>query len=264
MHFSPIPLNSYCRMPETKIFNGKKSLDKKRSEKKRTYNKNGNNKDKDAAKLVRNRNKSSVTKKRNARSNIFNTRELPTPNGSDTANNSPSQSYEKGEAPIKKVNRKKREKRSRSEVMNSFDHYDHLIVANSKIHGKGIFTPVQIKEKTLIMEYKGEIIGKLVSDKREKFYIKNNFDSIYMFTVSDDMIIDATMTGNKARYINHSCDPNCEAINCIRDKSIKYCSVRDIKANEELTINYNMPLKENEKCGCGAENCIARLNLNED
>ena len=146
------------------------------------------------------------------------------------------------------------------EVMKSFDFYKDLIIKQSKIHGMGIFTPIEIKKDTLIMEYKGEIIGKCMSDKREKFYRMNNLDSIYMFTVSEDMIIDATMTGNKARYINHSCNPNCQSITSMSDKSIKYCSIRDIKPEEELTINYYMPIDESyDICRCGDELCISKL-----
>lgn len=144
-------------------------------------------------------------------------------------------------------------------VMKTFDSYDDLVLAKSNIHGLGIFTPVFIDENTLIMEYKGEIIGKCMSDKREKMYKMNNIDSIYMFSVSEDMIIDATMMGNKARYINHSCCPNCEAIHSMSDKSIKYCSIRNILPGEELTIDYNMAQDINgEACNCGASKCKSR------
>lgn len=151
------------------------------------------------------------------------------------------------------------------EVMQSFDFYDELIIGKSRIHGLGIFTPVEIKKDTLIMEYKGEIIGKCMSDKREKFYRKNNLDSVYMFTVTEDMIIDATMTGNKARYINHSCNPNCQSLTSMSDKSIKYCSIRDIKPYEELTINYYMPLDDSSNvCMCGDSQCTSKINKSSE
>lgn len=144
-------------------------------------------------------------------------------------------------------------------VMNEFKHYDDLVIKASKIHGLGIFTPIEIPANTLLMEYKGEIIGKCVSDKREKLYKKHNIESVYMFSVSEDMIIDATMTGNKARYINHSCDPNCEAINSTVDKAIKYCTIRDIQVGEELTINYNMSQEPIEEvCNCGKASCRSK------
>lgn len=163
----------------------------------------------------------------------------------------------------KERKRSKRLKKGKNEeprrlIMKDFAHYEELIIKESRIHGRGIFTPVDIEVNTLIMEYKGEIIGKCMSNKREKLYKKNKIDSIYMFSVSDDMIIDATMLGNKARYINHSCNPNCEAIHSMIDKSIKYCSIRDISAGEELTINYNMSQESNgETCNCGDLGCIS-------
>ncbi|KAM0681748.1 hypothetical protein GINT2_000263 [Glugoides intestinalis] len=167
----------------------------------------------------------------------------------------------------KEAKSSKRLKKGKSEgprrlIMKDFGHYEELIIKESKIHGRGIFTPVDIAVNTLLMEYKGEIIGKCMSNKREKLYKKNNIDSIYMFSVSEDMVIDATMIGNKARYINHSCNPNCEAIHSMIDKSIKYCSIQDIRAGEELTINYNMSQENNgERCNCGAIDCISN-NIN--
>lgn len=154
---------------------------------------------------------------------------------------------------------KKKAKTSRFLVMKDFKNYDDLVVKKSKIHGKGVFTPVFIEKNTLIMNYIGEIIGKCVSDKREKMYKKNNIDSVYMFAISEDMIIDATMVGNKARYINHSCDPNCETINSVADRSIVYRSLRDILPDEELTIDYYMSQDmDGEECYCGALGCKFR------
>lgn len=156
---------------------------------------------------------------------------------------------------LKKKNVKEK---SSSDIINMlpFKNYDDLIIGKSKIHGLGIFSPFYIEKDTLLMEYKGEIIGKCMSDKRERLYKKNNIDSVYMFAISEDLIIDATLTGNKARYINHSCRPNCEAIHSIRDQSIKYCTIRDILPGEELTINYNMSQDNNEEeCKCGQPEC---------
>lgn len=147
-------------------------------------------------------------------------------------------------------------KNSKMLVMRNFDFYNDLIVAESSIHGYGVFTPFEIPENTLLMEYKGEIIGKCMSDKREQLYKRNNIDSVYMFSISEDMIIDATLTGNKARYVNHSCNPNCEAILSYKDRSIKYCTIRNVAANEELLINYNMGFDMNaETCNCNDSGC---------
>jgi len=84
---------------------------------------------------------------------------------------------------------------------------EHLRVMRSSIAEFGLFTTRPIAENEMIIEYTGEIIRKNVADKREKKYESRGF-GCYMFKIKDDEIIDATMKGNKARFINHSCDPN--------------------------------------------------------
>lgn len=134
--------------------------------------------------------------------------------------------------------------------------YESLFLKNSKIHGIGLFTNVDINKDTYLMKYEGEVIGKCMSDKRERMYIKNGIDSIYMFEVDTDMIIDATKLGNMARYINHSCNPNCVSITNTSEKSIMYFTKRNIQKGNELTIDYNSnEVIENETCNCGDEKC---------
>lgn len=134
--------------------------------------------------------------------------------------------------------------------------YDQLEVRPSKIHGLGIFTRSRIPEGCLLMKYEGEIIGKCTSDKRERNYLKNNIKSVYMFRVDDDTIIDATFIGNKARYINHSCDPNCFSITDTSSRSIVYYSMRAIEPGEELSIDYHFTEEHpSEVCCCGSVAC---------
>ena len=59
-----------------------------------------------------------------------------------------------------------------------------------------------------MIEYAGELIRAMLTDKREKFYESRGI-GCYMFKIDDDTVVDATMRGNAARFINHSCDPNC-------------------------------------------------------
>lgn len=142
----------------------------------------------------------------------------------------------------------------------SFDmQYPNVLeIKDSKIHGKGIFTTIDIPESVFIITYEGIIIGKCMSDKLEKGYLKNNQNSIYMFRYEDDMIFDATIYGNKARYINHSCDPNCTTFNSKKLKRICYQSIKNIKAGTELTINYNFKFENKEVCRCGSNNCRSK------
>lgn len=81
-----------------------------------------------------------------------------------------------------------------------------LNVAYSKIHGRGLFTRRDIEKGETIIEYVGDVIRSLVCDIREKFY-RSKAIECYFFRIEDtDYVIDATMKGNAARFINHSCE----------------------------------------------------------
>ncbi|KAI5169600.1 hypothetical protein PAEPH01_0850 [Pancytospora epiphaga] len=136
--------------------------------------------------------------------------------------------------------------------------YEDLLVKQSNIHGLGLFTTVKIPNGTFLMSYEGERIGKCLSDKREKIYLRNNIKSVYMFKITEDLIVDATFVGNKARYINQSCAPNCYT--WTNDGRISYYSWRDIEPGEELVIDYHFDdVRVNETCLCGASNCRSKI-----
>ncbi|EED43472.1 hypothetical protein EBI_25893 [Enterocytozoon bieneusi H348] len=130
-------------------------------------------------------------------------------------------------------------------VKNAFE------IRNSLIHGKGVFSKIMIPKNVFLFSYEGEIIGKIMSDKREKNYIKNGINSIYMFALGKDKIIDATLVGNQARYVNHSCKPNCLSHECLDTNTIKYYSIRTIYPDEEITIDYcNVNIINPKNCNC--------------
>lgn len=129
-------------------------------------------------------------------------------------------------------------------------------IKNSSIHGKGVFTKMKIPDDAFLFCYEGEIIGKCMSDKREKEYKANGITSIYMFTVEEDIILDATKIGNWARFVNHSCESNCDAIYCVDSGKIKYFTKRVIEKNEEITINYmSKKVLDITDCNCGSSRC---------
>jgi len=74
-----------------------------------------------------------------------------------------------------------------------------------------LFTLEDLKKDEILVEYVGEIINNKVSDHREKIYKEKGIGDCYMFRLADDLVIDATFFGGKARYLNHSCDANCYA-----------------------------------------------------
>lgn len=159
-----------------------------------------------------------------------------------------------GEHTDKNLNRISRYVERRSREKNFFE--VRLYAASSKIHGIGVFAGEYIKAGTRIIEYVGEIIGEKVADQREKFYKKNRIWSIYLFKISDDVIIDATLKGNLARFLNHSCQPS--AVSRTVGGKIFIYSQREIKKDEEITFYYNFSSDENDDplpCYCGHEFC---------
>ena len=102
-----------------------------------------------------------------------------------------------------------------------------------------------------------------MADKRELLYVKQKIGSDYMFRVDADTVIDATKRGSMARFLNHSCDPNCyvKIISFEGVKKIIIYAKRDIALGEELCYDYKFPIEDKKiPCHCGAANCRGSLN----
>ncbi|RHY13328.1 hypothetical protein DYB36_000729 [Aphanomyces astaci] len=126
---------------------------------------------------------------------------------------------------------------------------ERLEVRKSKIHGYGLFVKEAIAEGKMIVEYQGQAIRQKVADMREKRYEEMGIGSCYMFRLDKDIIVDATQTGNLARFINHSCD-----------KIIIFAKV-SLQPGDEVTYDYKFPIEDEAlRCDCGAPNCIGRMN----
>ena len=78
-------------------------------------------------------------------------------------------------------------------------------VFKSRVHGLGLFCLEEIKSGDMVIEYVGTVIRSILTDKREKYYDSKGI-GCYMFRIDVDYVIDATMSGNEARFINHSCE----------------------------------------------------------
>jgi SET domain-containing protein len=133
-------------------------------------------------------------------------------------------------------------------------------VRSSSIHNRGIFAKTDIPRDTPIIEYIGEKITKAESQRRGDALInrskKSGGAAVYIFTLNQRYDLDGAKGRNPARYINHSCAPNCEAY-VIRGRIWIY-SLRDIKAGEELTYNYGFDIEtwDEHPCRCGTERCV--------
>ncbi|CAJ1083355.1 histone-lysine N-methyltransferase 2B isoform X3 [Xyrichtys novacula] len=137
-------------------------------------------------------------------------------------------------------------------------------VYRSEIHGRGLFCKRNIEAGEMVIEYAGTVIRAVLTDKREKYYDSKGI-GCYMFRIDDFDVVDATMQGNAARFINHSCEPNCysRVINVDGRKHIVIFALRKIYRGEELTYDYKFPIEdENNKlhCNCGARRCRRFLN----
>src|SRR3954453_3368196 len=130
----------------------------------------------------------------------------------------------------------------------------------SPIQGRGAFAVRKIRKGTRIIEYTGERISQEEADRRyddEKMERHHTF----LFTLDDDTVVDAAVDGNDSRFINHSCDPNTEAV--IEDGRIYIEAIRTIYPGEELLYDYQYERTDetteaDEKlyvCRCGAPNC---------
>ncbi|TSN03400.1 Histone-lysine N-methyltransferase 2B [Bagarius yarrelli] len=137
-------------------------------------------------------------------------------------------------------------------------------VYRSAIHGRGLFCKRNIEAGEMVIEYSGIVIRSVLTDKREKFYDGKGI-GCYMFRIDDFEVVDATMHGNAARFINHSCEPNCysRVINVEGQKHIVIFALRKIYRGEELTYDYKFPIEDASNklsCNCGAKRCRRFLN----
>ncbi|KAF2357703.1 FY-rich N-terminal [Trinorchestia longiramus] len=127
-------------------------------------------------------------------------------------------------------------------------------VFRSCIHGRGLFCKRDIDAGEMVIEYAGQMIRSSLCDIREKSYESKGI-GCYMFRIDDDTVVDATMHGNAARFINHSCDPNCysRVVDILGKKHIIIFALRRIIRGEELTYDYKFPIEDDKiPCTCGA------------
>ena len=139
------------------------------------------------------------------------------------------------------------------------------VVRNSPIHGRGVFASAKIRKGTVILEYKGkrsswdEVMERPDSDP-------DNPAHTFLFQLDDGNLIDARVRGNAARWINHSCDPNCRTIED-EDGHVFIEALRKIRPGEELSYDYRLTIdgrlskKERAQytCRCGAVRCRGSL-----
>lgn len=146
-----------------------------------------------------------------------------------------------------------------------------IIRRQSPIHGNGVFAARDLTKGARVIEYKGK---RLTHAQANRMYA-NDSDSghTFLFTLNKKYLIDGGDGGNDARWINHSCAPNCEAWvieNKAGDRSRDRVVIetrRAIRAGEELTYDYGITLEERQtprlkriwQCKCGSKKCTGTM-----
>lgn len=136
----------------------------------------------------------------------------------------------------------------------------YVRIRRSSIHNKGVFAKRDIPAGRQIIEYVGEKITKKESDRRYDLALEESRKdpkkgAVYLFELNKRYDIDGDVSYNPAKYINHSCEPNCESEN--RDGHIWIVAQRDIKKGDELSYDYGYDIDsyKDHPCRCGAPSC---------
>ncbi|MFH4983081.1 hypothetical protein AB6A40_009790 [Gnathostoma spinigerum] len=138
--------------------------------------------------------------------------------------------------------------------------YANVEAFDAGIKGWGLQAKEPIAANQFIMEYVGEVISAEEMIRRGKRYGKDpNHRHHYLMALKNGAVIDATVKGNISRFINHSCDPNCQSQKWIVNRQLRigFFSLKPIAAGEEIVFDYQLERygRKAQKCYCGSANC---------
>ena len=142
-----------------------------------------------------------------------------------------------------------------------------IVVRRSPIHGRGVFANVDLPAHVRVLEYRGERIDSAEAFRR--YGDNSGLGETYLFAVNAHWLIDGNVGGSSARFVNHSCAPNCEALVWVdidgdeRRDRVYIETLRRIRKGEELVFDYALELshevsraeRERWRCRCGARRC---------
>lgn len=147
----------------------------------------------------------------------------------------------------------------------------NILVRRSPIHGNGVFAARDLPKGQVVIEYRGKLV---THDEADALYDGSvETGHTFLFTLNEQHIVDANREGNAARWINHSCAPNCEAVIIERGRGsqrrerIFIETRRAVRAGEELTYDYGIKLdiphtarlKKLWACRCGKKSCTGTM-----
>ncbi|CAF0854976.1 unnamed protein product [Adineta ricciae] len=143
-----------------------------------------------------------------------------------------------------------------------------LALFKTEMKGHGLRTTSTIRKGRFLAEYVGEVIDMDELARRNKKYKRDGNIHQYVMSLIHGTVIDSTMKGNWARFINHSCEPNCVAEKWLVNGEYRMgiFAKRDLDVNEEITIDYRFESSNaadlaNEKCYCGAPTCRGTISI---
>jgi len=135
-----------------------------------------------------------------------------------------------------------------------------FVVRSSPVHGMGAFALRRIAKGTRIVEYLGERVSHQEADRRYQGKDANDAHT-FLFIVDSRTVIDAGVDGNDARFLNHSCNPNCQSV--IENRRVYIEAIRTIRPGEEMTYDYQIQREDDDPpgieevfaCRCGFPQC---------
>ncbi|MEO8804296.1 MAG: SET domain-containing protein-lysine N-methyltransferase [Rudaea sp.] len=146
-----------------------------------------------------------------------------------------------------------------------------IVQRRSQIHGNGVFAARDISAGITLIEYRGRRLTHNQADRAYGGDVESGHT--FLFTLNDKYLIDANVGGNVARWFNHSCAPNCEAL-VVEDEEgdpskdrVVIDSIRKIRSGEELTYDYGITLEDRHTprlkaiwaCRCGSPKCTGTM-----
>lgn len=141
----------------------------------------------------------------------------------------------------------------------------NIEIRGDGIHGKSLFLKEDVKKGDKIIEYVGEKITKKEAERRidiidQQVKSTGKPSEYYIFELNKTHDIDGDVDYNPAKYINHSCEPNCEIE--VKGGRIWIIALRDLKKGEELSYDYAWDIDddyEERPCHCGSKHCVGYI-----
>jgi uncharacterized protein len=132
-------------------------------------------------------------------------------------------------------------------------------VRRSAIHGRGLFALTDFATGEVVTEYRGAVVR---WEEANRTWTPPEPGHTFLFDLGDGLVIDGARRGNSARWLNHSCDPNCEAE--VDGRRVVITALRDIPAGSELLLDYHLEIDASGDaadyaCDCGAASCRSTM-----